>query len=49
VARNQPGFVEVGPDRRQLLLLDPQQVDALTAGDLDGRDRVLLGGIGNRA
>src|SRR5215472_13492188 len=49
VAGNQPCFVEVGPDRRKLLLLDPQQVDALTAGDLDGRDRVLLGGIGNRA
>ena len=49
VAGDEPGGVEVGPDRRQVLLLDAEQVDALAAGDLDGRDVEFLGDVGDRA
>jgi hypothetical protein len=35
------------PHAGQVFLLDAQQVDALTAGDLDGRHIVLLGHVGD--
>jgi len=46
VARNQPRPVEIGPDGRKLLLPDAQQIDALAAGDLDGRNPALFVGDG---
>src|SRR6266568_7321228 len=49
MARDQTGVIEVGPDRRQLLLLDAEHVDALPAGDLNRRHLVLFDGIGNCA
>ena len=41
--------VEVFPDRGQLVLRDADEVDALTAGELDQRDGVLLGDVGDPA
>ena len=49
MAGHHAGVVEVGPDRGQILLLDAEQVDALAAGDLDGRDLELVGDVGDRA
>src|SRR5262249_14677180 len=49
VAGAQAGIVEVGPPRSQILLLHAEQVDALPAGDLHGRDIELVGDIGDRA
>src|SRR5690606_34359819 len=46
VARLHP---EVAPDIDQVLLAHAQQVDALAAGDLDHRHRVLVGDIGDAA
>src|SRR5690606_19092079 len=40
---------EVAPDIDQVLLLHPEQVDALAAGDLDHRHGVLVGDIGDAA
>lgn len=41
------GHVEVFPDGRQVVLLHPQQVDALATGDLDHRHLVLVGDVGD--
>ena len=49
VAGHHAGLVQVGPDRGQILLLDAEQVDALAAGDLDGRDLELVGDVGDGA
>ncbi len=42
MARHKPGLVEVAPHGGQVFLLHAQQVDALAAGHLDGRDVELL-------
>ena len=49
MARDQPGLVQIGPDRGEVFALDAQKVDPLAAGDVDGGDVVFLGRIGNRA
>ena len=49
LARDHAGGVEVGPHRGQVLLAHAEQVDALAAGDLDGRDLELVGHVGDRA
>ena len=49
VAGDHAGGVEVGPDGRQVLLLDAQQVDALAAGDLHRRNVELVDHIGDGA
>ena len=41
--------VQIGPDLRQVLLLDAEQVDPLAAGQLDHRHVVLLGHVGDPA
>ena len=43
------GHAEVGPDPRQVLLPDAEQVDPLAAGQLDHRHVVLLGHVGDPA
>ena len=43
------GHAELLPDRRQLLLVDAEQVDPLAAGDLDQRHLVLVGDVGDAA
>ena len=35
MARNHAGFVEIGPDTRQVFLFDAKQIYPLTAGDFD--------------
>ena len=49
VAGDEAGLAEIGPDGRQILLLDAQHVDALAAGDLDHRDLELVDDVGNGA
>ena len=49
MARDHAGLVEVGPDRRQILFLHTEEVDALAAGDLHRRDVELVGDVGNGA
>ncbi len=48
VSGDQPRIGQVRPDRRELLLLDAEHVDALAAGDLDRRHAVFFGGVGDR-
>ena len=43
------GHVEVRPHARQVLLAHAEQVDPLAAGDLDHRDLVLVGDVGDPA
>src|SRR3990167_77533 len=43
------GHADVFPDADQVFFLHAQQVDALAAGDLDGGDLVLVGGVGDAA
>ena len=43
------GFVQIAPYFRQVLFLDAEQVDALTASDFHGGDLVFLRHIGNRS
>src|SRR5206468_2411917 len=43
------GHADVLPDVDQVFLLHAQQVDALAAGDLDGRDLVLVHRVGDAA
>src|SRR5574343_389350 len=49
VAGDHACSVEVRPHGRQVFLLDAKQVDALAAGDLDGRHVVFFGRIGDGA
>ena len=49
VAGDEAGLAEIGPDGRQVLLPDAQHVDALAAGDLDGRDVELVDDVGDGA
>ena len=44
-----PAALRSRPDGRQVVLLHAQQVDALAAGDLDGRDVELVGHVGDGA
>src|SRR5690606_21536377 len=48
MAGDEPGGREVAPDRRQILLLHAEQIDALAAGQLHGRHGVFLGDLGDR-
>jgi hypothetical protein len=43
------GHADVLPHGHQVFFFDPQQVDALAAGDLDGGNFVLVHRIGNAA
>ena len=49
VAGDEAGLAEIGPDRRQVFLLDAEHVDALAAGDLDRRDLELVDDVGDGA
>ena len=49
VAGDHAGALRSAQTRGQVLLLDAQQVDALAAGDLDGRDRELVDHVGDGA
>ena len=47
--RHSPRAVEIGLHRGQMLLRHAQQIDALATGQLDHRDLVLLGHVGDLA
>src|SRR5690606_28055860 len=49
VARDEARVREVAPDVRQVLFLHAEQVEPLSARDLDGRHGVFLGNVGDRA
>ena len=49
LAGNEAGLAEIGPDGGQVFLLDPEQIDALAAGDLHHRDLELIHDIGDGA
>ena len=49
LAGDQARGVELRPHRRQVFLPDAEQVDALAAGDLDGRNLELVGDVGDGA
>src|SRR3546814_13438713 len=46
VPRHHPRSVEIGPHRGQILLLDPEDVESLAAGDLDHRPVIFFDDIG---
>ncbi len=49
VARDHAGLVEIAPDGGKIFLLHAEEIDALSAGHLDGRDLELVGHVGDGA
>ena len=49
MSRDHAGGIEISPNGRQVILLDPEKINALAAGDLDRRDLELVGDVGDGA